>query len=407
MQNIVLTVSEIVRKSKSILEQNIGPVWIDGEVSNVRAQSSGHLYFSLKDSEAQIKAVCFSYKSKIKTFELVDGLQVLALGVVTIYEKGGSFQINIQKIEPKGLGALQLAYEQLKEKLLKEGLFDPNRKKPIPVFPRSIGVITSPTGAALKDFLNVVTRRFSPIHIIIFPSRVQGKEATAELIQGLDYFNEVKTVDVIVLTRGGGSLEDLWCFNDESIARKIVTSTIPVISAVGHEIDWTICDYVSDLRAPTPSAAAELVVGKAEDFLNTLERYSQQIKSAFIAKVQFLKERIQGIAQHYVLREPANYVRQKAQWLDDQLARLHISMLNILKESQQTLKLSIEKISVLNPLGVLSRGYSLTMDQDGHIIDKVALVKKGDIIKNLLSEGEVISKVQNVLDKSYNTKYIK
>ncbi len=270
-------VSELTERIRDLLEGHFGDVWVEGEVSNCRAAQSGHLYFTLKDAQAQIRCVCFRDQVRSLKFRPEDGLHVTVRGSLGVYELRGEYQIYVSYIEPVGLGALQLAFEQLKKKLEAEGLFDEARKKPLPVLPRCIGVVTSPTGAAIRDILRVLKRRFANVHVQIYPVKVQGDGAAAEIAAGVRYFNRAKFADVLIVARGGGSLEDLWAFNEEAVARAIAESKIPVISGVGHETDFTIADFVADLRAPTPSAAAEIVVRSRVEFERNIAEHQRHI----------------------------------------------------------------------------------------------------------------------------------
>src|SRR6266403_1471667 len=278
----VLSVTELTHRVKDLLEERFPSVWVEGEISNVRSPSSGHIYFTLKDSGAQLAVVLFRGVAVKVGFKLKDGLQVIAFGDISVYEKSGQYQLVARRLLPKGLGALQLAFEELKQRLAKEGLFDSARKKPIPALPQRIGLVTSPTGAAIRDFLNIIGRRFPNVHIIIHPVRVQGEGAAQEIADAIDEFNALHAsrrlpLDVLIVTRGGGSLEDLWAFNEEVVARALARSNIPTISAVGHEIDFTIADFVADLRAPTPSAAAELVVKSKDEYCALMREYEKRL----------------------------------------------------------------------------------------------------------------------------------
>src|SRR3990172_5484797 len=266
----VLKVSELTREIKDILEGKFYEVWVEGEISNLRIPPSGHLYFTLKDDSSQIRAVLFRLQARALRFIPEDGLHVICGGRISVYEKRGEYQLILETMEPKGVGALQLAFLQLKDKLEKEGFFDPGRRKPIPMFPQAIGIVTSPTGAVIRDMLHIIERRFKNVRIVLYPVRVQGEGAALEIAGGIDYFNALNEVDVIIVGRGGGSIEDLWAFNEEEVARAIYHSKIPIISAVGHETDYTIADFVADLRAPTPSAAAELVEGVKAEMISRL-----------------------------------------------------------------------------------------------------------------------------------------
>ncbi len=391
----VYTVSEITRDIRAILEDNFGTVWVEGEVANFINHTSGHMYFSIRDKASTLSSVLFRGTNIKLKFEIKNGMHVLCFGKISVYDKRGQYQLYVHKIEPKGAGALGIAFEQLKEKLRKEGLFDEARKRPIPYLPRRVGVITSPTGAAIRDILNIVNRRFSNIEIILNPVRVQGDMAKNEIEAALDLFNKLKNVDVVILGRGGGSLEDLWPFNEEIVARAICRSKAPVISAVGHEVDYTISDFVSDFRAPTPSAAAELVIPKKEDLLAALKGYSERMKSTLASKLEFLSEKIEGLEQRYVFKEPFNAVFQYQQELDDLAEKLALRGDYILKFKKELLNTLIGKIEALSPLAILKRGYSITMkEKDGTIVKDAEMLKKGDLIKTKLDKGEIFSRVE-------------
>ena len=270
-QRQVYSVSELTQRLKGLLETQFPDVWVAGEISNLRPATSGHLYFTLKDSNAQLRAVCFRSQARYLKFKPRDGVSVIARGRLSVYEARGEYQLLVELLEPAGLGALQLAFEQLKAKLAAEGLFDTARKKPLPVLPRTVGIVTSPSGAVIRDILRVLRRRYRNMNALLYPVRVQGEGAAQEIVQAIEHLNRRGGVDVMILARGGGSLEDLWAFNEEDVARAIAASRIPIISGVGHESDFTIADFVADLRAPTPSAAAELVVHRKQDFQAELE----------------------------------------------------------------------------------------------------------------------------------------
>ncbi|HWM78482.1 MAG TPA: exodeoxyribonuclease VII large subunit, partial [Methylomirabilota bacterium] len=288
----VYTVSELTAGIKGTLEGTFPAVWVEGEISNLRVPSSGHAYFTLKDEGAQLSAVLFRGRGRRVRFEPEDGMHVLAFGGLDVYAARGQYQLVVELMEPQGLGALQLAFEQLKRKLEAEGLFDEARKRPLPAFPRVIGIVTSPTGAAIRDMLNIIGRRFADLHILITPVRVQGDEAPGEIVQALLHLQEIANLDVIIVGRGGGSIEDLWAFNDERVARALAVCRVPVISAVGHETDFTIADFVADLRAPTPSGAAELVVREKLAVMETLADLYARLKQAMTAEMGARRERV-------------------------------------------------------------------------------------------------------------------
>ena len=441
----VLTVSELTRQIKTLVEARIGAVWVEGEISNFRQQNSGHCYFTLKDGGAQLCAVLFRVDAALSHFRLADGLRVLAFGEVSVYEARGQYQIIVRELVPKGLGALQLAFEQLKRKLETEGLFDRSRKKSIPLLPQRIGIITSPSGAALRDILNILGRRFPNVHITIAPVRVQGDSAAQEIAMALDDLNAWKesgslALDVVILARGGGSLEDLWVFNEEIVARAVARSKIPTISAVGHEIDFTICDFVADLRAPTPSAAAELVVQKKEQFVALLADYQSRLGKDLRLRLSELRERFYRLAQSYVFRQPADIVRQYQQRVDEignelnqrwqisvdhSRGKLHaaaeklrmLSPREKLRDYQERFRHSrnqlalmtshaltnycrqvgnlSEQLELLSPRATLARGYTITRQiEGGMLIKSVKAIAKGQTIKTMVVDGEFTSEVK-------------
>ncbi len=322
----VYTVSELTLGLKTVLEEAFPAVWVEGEISNLRTPGSGHSYFTLKDEGAQLSAVLFRGRGRRVRFDLEDGMQVLVFGGLDVYAARGQYQLVVEMMEPKGLGALQLAFEQLKRKLEAEGLFDEGRKRPLPAFPRVIGVVTSPTGAAIRDILNIIGRRFGDLHILIAPVRVQGDEAPGEIIQALLNLQAVAELDVIIVGRGGGSIEDLWAFNDEGVARAIVACCVPVISAVGHETDFTIADFVADLRAPTPSGAAELVVREKLTVIEALVDLYARLKQAVTSEIAGYRERVEYLGRRRVLTDPARALRDLHRRLDDLQGRLRLGL---------------------------------------------------------------------------------
>ncbi|MBM3253938.1 MAG: exodeoxyribonuclease VII large subunit, partial [Candidatus Omnitrophica bacterium] len=313
----IYTVSELTRNIKLLLEEEFPQVWVEGEISNLKIYPSGHAYLDLKDENAILKCVIWKWTLQYIRFKLEDGQKIVCLGKISLYEERGQHQLYIEKIEPKGIGALALAFEQLKTKLSKEGLFDESHKKPIPLLPRVIGIVTSPTSAVIKDILNILRRRFVNIEIIINPVRVQGKGAEIEIANAIEEFNRFGGVDVMVLARGGGSIEDLWAFNEEIVARAIFNSKIPVISAIGHETDYTIADFVCDLRAPTPSAAAELVVEKKGELINVIENYKNRIASSILHRIKDLRVTLVALRSDCESFNPINILQKYQQRIDD------------------------------------------------------------------------------------------
>ncbi|MDP3804461.1 MAG: exodeoxyribonuclease VII large subunit, partial [Candidatus Omnitrophota bacterium] len=333
----IYTVSEITKYIRVIVEDSFPGVWIEGEISNYVLHSSGHIYFSLRDANAVLKCAFFRRANEKLKFKLKDGMKVIAFGSISVYDARGDYQLIVEEIEPKGIGALQLQFQQLKEKLQKEGLFDARHKVPIPFLPTRIGIVTSPTGAVIRDILNIARRRFSNVEIIINPVKVQGEGAKDEIAAAIRQFNKLNNIDVMIVTRGGGSLEDLWPFNEEAVARAIYESEIPVISAVGHEIDYTISDFTADFRAPTPSAAAELVIPRKEDLVNAIATSVTRLKNALAGEVTQYEQRIDDLAKDIAIR------------ID-----------HIVKMRGENFNLLTSKLETLSPLAVLNRGYSIT-----------------------------------------------
>lgn len=370
----VYTVTELTREIRQILESKFPQVWVEGEVSNLRIPTSGHFYFTLKDANCQLAAVMFRNVAAQVKFELKDGLKVICSGRISVYEKSGQYQIYVEELEPKGIGALQLAFEQLKERLSKEGLFAPAHKKPIPLLPQHIGIVTSPTGAAIRDILNILSRRFPNLHITINPVRVQGEGAALEIARAIDEFNALGGIDVLIVGRGGGSMEDLWAFNEEAVARAIYNSRIPVVSAVGHEIDFTIADFVADLRAPTPSAAAELVCAKKEEFVERVRALSEALGCALL-----------------------DIVRGPAQRLDELTSKLGLNLKHFIEMSRERFKALLGKLEVLSPLAHLERGYSISLKLPKRTVLKDAsALKNGDEVETRLARGGFVGVVKEI-----------
>ena len=369
----IYKVGELTQGIKVVLESAFSNIWVEGEISNFTSHSSGHFYFTLKDERSEIKCTFFKgYNEKVK-FEVKDGMQVLCFGKIGIYAQRGLYQLNVAKMEPRGIGALQLAFEQLKEKLFKEGFFDESSKKVIPVLPERIGIVTSPTGAAIRDMLHVLEKRFANVEVLIGPARVQGKGSGEEIASAIQDLNKLDSVDVIIVGRGGGSLEDLWAFNEEVVARAIFASKIPIISAVGHEVDWTISDFVADLRAPTPSVAAERVILKKSDIIEKLDDIEKRIKDYPLEAVKEYEQRLDEIEKDLDLRF-RHYIQLK----------------------EENFRLLSEKIEILSPLSILNRGYSVSFKMPGRkILKNVVSLKKGDVVETRLSKGVFMSKVED------------
>lgn len=393
----IYTITELTRKIKELLELKFTSIWVEGEISNFKHDSSKHMYFSLKDENSLMHAAMFKGANQRLKFKPEDGLHVIAHGTISVYEKRGDYQIIVEYLEPVGLGALQLAFEQLKEKLEKEGLFDVSRKKPIPKFPNKIGIITSLTGAAIKDMLNIINRRFANVSITIYPVRVQGEGAAKEISQAIEDMNKMKNFDVLIVGRGGGSLEDLWAFNEETVARAIYNSRIPVISAVGHEIDFTISDFVADLRASTPSAAAELVVKEKQEILNYINSIDMRIKTAITNILENFKERFNWIKSHVIFREPMTMIREYQQIVDDLAGRLGMHIQHIVEIQKRNLEITIGRLEALSPLSVLARGYSLCLKfSGGSLVKNSNSVEIKEKLRIILNRGQLICSVEKI-----------
>lgn len=356
----ILSVKEFTSRLKSIVEEVFFDVWITGEISNFKDHTaSGHAYFSLKDEEAVVRAVLFKFNRLKIRFELENGLKVRAHGSISLYDKRGEYQIIIDYLEPEGMGALQLAFNQLKERLEKEGFFDPEHKSPIPIYPDRVGVVTSQTGAAIRDILNVMKRRFSGVDVFIYPTQVQGDTAANDIAQAIELANRMEIVDVLIVGRGGGSAEDLWAFNEEVVAQAIYHSKIPIISAVGHEVDFTISDYVADLRAPTPSAAAEQVVVSKEKVLEELIHFDERMNHAISYQIDLYKERLSHFSGDILSRLFSGQLTQDKLTLDHLTQRLLTAVQKHLDSAKSRFNLLHEKLVSLGPTSILKRGYSL------------------------------------------------
>jgi exodeoxyribonuclease VII large subunit len=435
----IWTVRDLVVAVRTHIEREYSDIWVEGEISNFRAHDSGHLYFTLKDSNAQIKAVMFRSQARLLRFRPENGMQVVGRGRVTIYEDRGELQISAEYLEPKGAGALQVAFEQLKAKLEAEGLFDAARKKPIPTLPRRIGIVTSPQAAALRDILNVLRRRHDTAGILIFPAQVQGEAAALEVTAGVRYFNKARNVDVIIVARGGGSAEDLAAFNHEGLARAIAASEIPVISAIGHETDFTIIDFVADLRAATPSAAAELVIRSRQEVEEQTEALRQRLARAMRYRLLMGRQALTELARHGAFARMMELINQRQQKLDDLLYRLERSQRQMLEQQRRrwesaaaavrhydvrrmlsgigkeldarvaaiasaTRRLLLQRrsrleqlsgqIEALSPLAILERGYALVFDSSGRLLKDAEQVNAGDEILARLLRGTVTAVVK-------------
>ena len=391
------SVSELNNYIKNLFENNrtLSSVTVKGEISNFVNHRSGHLYFSLKDAEGQVRAVMFRSHAARLRFAPESGMKVIVHGSVTVYPRDGSYQIYVSSMQPDGIGALYLAYEQLKARLGAEGLFDQEHKMPLPRFPRRIGVITSPTGAAVRDIINVTGRRYPLAKVYLYPALVQGAGAEADLVSAVDYFDKSGLCDVIIIGRGGGSIEDLWAFNSESLARKIFECRIPIISAVGHETDFTICDFVSDMRAPTPSAAAELAVPDSSEIRIALDGILDRCSSALVRNVERARERLDRAGASFTAEKFSLLVGEKREELSRVYERAVTATDGRLERSRGDLAILTEKLSALSPLSVLSRGYSV-VTRKGCGIGTVSDLEIGDRISVRFRDGSVTADVTEI-----------
>lgn len=391
----VFTVSALNSYIKDIFEadRTLKAVTVKGEISNFTHHSTGHLYFTLKDTEGQIRAVMFRSAASRLSFLPESGMKVIVHGSVSVYARDGSYQIYVNSMQPDGIGALYLAYEQLKHRLSEEGLFDAVYKRAIPKYPKRIGVITSPSGAAVRDIINVTGRRFPFAEIIVYPSLVQGEGAEAELVAAVDYFDRTKSCDVIIIGRGGGSIEDLWAFNSEKLARRIFSATVPVISAVGHETDFTICDFVSDLRAPTPSAAAEIAVPDIRELFMRLDTSLERLSLAANACFSKKTEALSSITNKDIFLYPERIFLEMENSLSEKVLLLKGGVQSCLSEKANLLAIASEKLNVLSPLSVLSRGFSL-VEKDGKTVKQAGDVRVGDSVSVRLYNGSFTARVE-------------
>jgi exodeoxyribonuclease VII large subunit len=440
----VWVVRELVAALRTSVEREYGDIWVAGEISNFRAHSSsGHLYFTLKDGDSQIRAVMFRSQARLLRFRPEDGMQVVLRGRATVYEKGGDLQLSAEYLEPKGAGALQIAFEQLKAKLEAEGLFDSARKKPIPALPRCIGIVTSPQAAALGDILNILRRRHHSANLLIYPAQVQGEAAASEVSSGIKYFNRAKNVDVIIVARGGGSAEDLAAFNHEGLARTVFDSEIPIISAVGHETDVTIIDFVADLRAPTPSAAAELVILSRQEIEEQAESLQLRLARAVRYRLLMAKQALTEAAQQGAFARMMGGIRQRQQKLDDLIFRAEKSERKLIEQHRRRwerasaavrhydarrmlagirkdlatqtsavgaavraillrqkahIDQAQQQLKALSPVAILERGYALVFDASGKLVKSSSQVAQGDKISARLAHGAFTARVQKKSD---------
>jgi exodeoxyribonuclease VII large subunit len=440
-QRKIYSVYDITSEIKRSLDK-LGIVWLQGEISNFKRHSSGHWYFSLKDQKAQIKAACFKNNNMYLKFRPEDGMEIIARGRLSVYEPRGDYQIIVEYMEPVGLGSLQLAFDQLKERLRKEGLFDEAHKKPLPLLPRKVGIVTSSTGAAIRDILRILKRRNASLDVLLYPAKVQGAGASEEIAAGIRYLNSRSDIDVIIAGRGGGSIEDLWAFNEEIVARAIFQSELPLISAVGHEVDFTIADFVADLRAPTPSAAAEMVSGAREDLRMSVNSLRGRLYQAVRRGIEGRRLNLERLAHNKAFTVAPNKIRDLQQRFDEytlrmtqamhrfaaatrhreRLLSMRLSSLDLrsfinhrkgllahtnqamisairirLHHERARFELAVGKIDALSPLAILQRGFALCRDAKGALIKKATEVAKGDSVRVTLASGELDCKVEGTI----------
>ncbi len=392
-ERTVFTVSQLNREARAVLERGFPLVWVEGEISNLARPASGHLYFTLKDEAAQVRCAMWRNRNLLLRFKPADGQRVLARARISLYEPRGEYQLQIEHLEEAGFGALQRAFEVLKAKLQAEGLFDTGRKKPLPALPRRIGVITSASGAALHDILSTLARRFPAVEVVLYPVAVQGAGAGEQIAAALALANRRAECDLLIAGRGGGSLEDLWTFNEEIVARAIAASAIPVISAVGHEVDVTIADFVADVRAPTPTGAAELAVPDQGEWLRSLETLAGRLITACYARLRQQQDRLAALHRHLRLAHPGARLTQHAQRLDELEQRLRGSWRQQLTTRQTRLGGLARALQAVSPLATLGRGYAIVRDANGRVLRNAADTAAGETIEAQLAQGKLRAQV--------------
>jgi exodeoxyribonuclease VII large subunit len=402
-----LTVSQLTNSIRISLESRFASVWVEGEISNFKDHSSGHWYFTLKDQDAQLRAKCFRSTNTRIRFRPANGLKVRARGRLSVYAPRGEYELVVDALDPVGAGALRIAFEQLRDRLQAEGLFAKELKRPLPVFPRRVGIVTSPTGAAIRDILNVISRRTRTVHVLFSPAKVQGDSAGPSIARAIQFINQyheralqegrtADLVDVLIVGRGGGSTEDLWAFNQEEVARAIRKSVIPVISAVGHETDFTIADFVADMRAPTPSAAAELVAAHEDQLCSALDQLGKQMNRLMRFRIVDLRSRVQEQALSNAFDEVKSQLRNARRRFDVASAACSNSMETSLQEARERLGLAAASLDALSPLAVLQRGYAIAQDAFGKPLRDAASINAGDGVRVRLAKGNLNTRVETV-----------
>ena len=402
-----LTVSQLTNSIRMSLEARFPSVWVEGEISNFKDHSSGHWYFTLKDENAQLRAKCFRSANTLIRFRPANGLHVRARGKLSVYAPRGEYELVVDALDPVGAGALRIAFEQLRDRLQTEGLFAKELKRPLPVFPRRVGIVTSPTGAAIRDILNVISRRTRTVHVLFSPARVQGDLAGPSIARAIQFINQyheralrdgrtADLVDVLIVGRGGGSTEDLWAFNQEEVARAIRKSNIPVISAVGHETDFTIADFVADLRAPTPSAAAELVAAREDEICGALDHMGRQMQRLMRFRIVDLRSRVQEQALSHAFDEVKSRLRNARRRFDAASTACNSAVETSLQEARERLGLAAASLDALSPLAVLHRGYAIAQDASGKPLRDAASVAVGDHVSVRLEKGKLNTRVETI-----------
>ena len=402
--DLVYSVTELTRSIRRLLEGSFVGVWVEGELSNVKLHTSGHLYFTIKDDLACLRGVMYRRHASKLRFAAADGQKVRVYGSISVYEPKGEYQINATRLDPVGIGELELAFRQMYERLEKEGLFDPSRKRAIPRHPRVIGLITSDTGAAVRDLLSVLGRRAPHVEVVLRSARVQGAGAAADIVRALVDFEEWGGADVIIVGRGGGSLEDLWAFNEETVARAIAACRIPIVSAVGHEIDFTIADYAADLRAPTPSAAAELVASDRAALLVQLDRLGTRLGRAALQGLRVRRDRIMLLARSVAFHRPLDLYRRRSQDVDALADRLETAGRSALARAAMRVEGAAGKLHALSPLAVLERGYAIVRGPGGKIVRRALEVAAGENIDVRLADGSLHARVEEIREGGMNGK---
>lgn len=405
MQREILSVSDINNYIKQLLQQDgrMSSIVVRGEISNFTRHSSGHLYFSLKDKTGSIKCVMFRSSAQRLQFSPGHGMEVLAAGYVSVYERDGVYQLYVEQMMEAGAGALHMAYEKRKAALAAEGLFDAERKRPLPFLPQKIGIVTSPTGAAIRDLLSIIRRRNPAVSVYVVPAIVQGSEGAASICKSLDVLYQ-KDMDVIITGRGGGSLEELWCFNEEAVVRKIAESPVPIISAVGHETDVTLADFAADVRAATPSMAAELAVPVKIQLQQELELRRRTLLQRYESCLNQKKMRLEHLSQHRLFQKPEFLLQDRQQLLDDKTEKLKQAMEQVLQQKRNQLASGAERLQAMSPLNVLSRGYALCENDTGNLVRSVSQVRKGDTITVILEQGRLRAAVTDREEETWKQK---